>query len=249
MDHSGHVHAIECRANAFLQVCCVCISRSQCSDVDKNANPMARQVPVMGGEKELPPSLLLIVREHVMPGHETEYARLETALTTEGLRRRCPHPHMALESTSGPKVVWWLNAFASPDAMRAVEHAYASDTTLKAALDVLARQKAVIVSETETVLAEYDATASAPVSWNMLATRYFVVRSDAPALDQAAAFVAPDGRSFAFRPAQSRADADRMAATEREAIVLAVEPRWSLPAADWIEADPTFWNEWVTRDA
>lgn len=197
---------------------------------------------------ELPPSLLLIVGEHVMPGHETEYARLETALTTEGLRRRCPHPHIALASTRGPKVVWWLNAFASPDAMRAVEQAYASDTTLKAALAVLAKRKAAIVTETETVLAEYDATASAPDSWTMLATRYFVVRFDAPALDQAAVFVAPDGRRFSFRPVQSRADADRMVAAEREPIVLAVEPRWSLPAADWIEADPSFWKASVTRD-
>ena len=197
---------------------------------------------------ELPPSLLLIVREHVMPGHETEYARLETALTTEGLRRRCPHPHIALESTSGPTVVWWLNAFASPDAMRAVEQAYANDTTLKAALDVLARRKAAIVTETETALAEYDATASAPDSWTMLATRYFVGRFDAPALGQAAVFVAPDGRRFAFRPVQSRADADRMVAVDREAIVLAVEPRWSLPTADWVKADPTFWKASVSRD-
>ena len=197
---------------------------------------------------ELPPSLLLIVREHVTPGHETDYARLETALTTEGLRRRCPHPHIALSSTSGPKVVWWLNAFASPDAMRAAEQAYANDTTLKAALDVLARRKAAIVTTTKTVLAEYDATASAPDAWTMLATRYFVVRFDAPAGYQAAVFVAPDGRRFSFRPAQSRADADRMVAAEREAIVLAVEPRWSLPAAEWIEADPSFWKASVTRD-
>src|SRR5688572_24885506 len=108
---------------------------------------------------ESPPALLLIVREHVMPGHEAEYSRLETGLTTEGLRRRCPHPYIALESTNGPKVVWWLNAFASADAMRAVEHAYATDATLKAALDVLSKQKAAIVSETATILAEHDATA------------------------------------------------------------------------------------------
>ena len=209
---------------------------------------MPHRVPVMLSGTELPPSLLLIVREHVMPGHETEYARLETALTTEGLRRRCPHPHIALASTSGPKVVWWLNAFASPDAMRAVEQAYANDTTLKAALDVLAKRKAAIVTETETALAEYDATASAPAPWTMLATRYFVVRVDAPALDQAAVFVAPDGGRFSFRPVQSRAETDRIVAAEREAIVLAVEPRWSLPAADWIEADPSFWKASVTQD-
>ena len=196
---------------------------------------------------ELPPSLLLIVREHVMPGHEAEYSRLETALTTEGLRRRCPHPHIALESTTDPKVVWWLNAFASADAMRAVEDAYANDTTLKAALDVLARQKAAIVSATETVLAEYDSTVSAPDSWTMLATRYFVVRFDAPLPDHAAVFVAPDGRRIAFRPLRSRADADRMVAAESDAIALAVQPRWSLPAAEWVEADPTFWNGSVTR--
>jgi hypothetical protein len=208
---------------------------------------MAHSVPVMVGRTEFPPSLLLIVRELLMPGHETEYARLETALTTEGLRRRCPHPHIALQSMSGPKVVWWLNAFASADAMRAVERAYANDTTLKAALDVLTRRKAAIVAETDTVLADYDATASAPGSWTMLATRYFVVRFDPPPLDRAAVFVAPDGRRFAFRAVRSRADADRMVAAERDAVALGVEPRWSLPAADWIEADPTFWNAPVTR--
>jgi hypothetical protein len=46
---------------------------------------------------------------------------------------------------------------------------------------------------------------------------------------------------------RSRADADRMVAAERDAVALGVEPRWSLPAADWIEADPTFWNAPVTR--
>jgi len=141
-----------------------------------------------------------------------------------------------------------LNAFASPDAMRAVEQAYANDTTLKAALDALAKRKAAIVTETETALAEYDATASAPAPWTMLATRYFVVRVDAPALDQAAVFVAPDGGRFSFRPVQSRAETDRIVAAEREAIVLAVEPRWSLPAADWIDADPSFWKASVTQD-
>jgi hypothetical protein len=201
---------------------------------------------VMASGMESPPSLLLIVREHVMPGHEAEYTSLETAFTTEGLRRRCPHPHIALESTTGPKVVWWLNAFASADAMRAVEHAYANDTTLKAALDVLPRQKAAIVSGTETVLAEYDPTVSAPDSWTMLGTRYFVVRFDAPPPDQAAVFIAPDGQRIAFRPLRSRADADRMVAAESDGIALAVQPRWSLPAAEWVEADPTFWNASVT---
>ena len=197
---------------------------------------------------EFPPSLLLIVREHVMPGYETEYARLETAFTTEGLRRRCPHPHIALESTSSPNVVWWLNAFTSLDAMRAVEQAYASDTTLKAALDVLAKRKTAIVTGNETVLAEYDATASSPDSWTMLATRYFVVRFGVRALGRAAVFVAPDGQRFAFRPVRSRADAVRIVAAEHDAVALAVEPRWSLPAADWIASDPTFWNASGTRD-
>ena len=164
---------------------------------------------------EFPPSLLLIVREHVMPGYETEYARLETAFTTEGLRRRCPHPHIALESTSSPNVVWWLNAFTSLDAMRAVEQAYASDTTLKAALDVLAKRKTAIVTGNETVLAEYDATASSPDSWTMLATRYFVVRFGVRALGRAAVFVAPDGQRFAFRPVRSRADAVRTRSPSR----------------------------------
>jgi hypothetical protein len=191
---------------------------------------------------ESPPALLLVVREHVMPAHESEYARLETALTTDGLRLRCPHPHVALEPTSGPKVVWWLNAFASVEAMRAVEQAYANDTTLKAALDVLAERKVAIVSATDTVLAEYDASASAPDGWTMLGTRYFVVRFNAPAETQAAVFVAPDGRRIAFRPVRSRADADRIVAAERDAIALAVQPRWSLPAEDWRAADRTFWD-------
>jgi len=61
-------------------------------------------------------------------------------------------------------------------------------------------------------------------------------------------FVAPDGGRFSFRPVQSRAETDRIVAAEREAIVLAVEPRWSLPAADWIDADPSFWKASVTQD-
>jgi hypothetical protein len=48
---------------------------------------------------------------------------------------------------------------------------------------------------------------------------------------------------FSLQAAQTREEADAKAATAGpEARVFAVRPEWSMPADEWVVADPTFWR-------
>jgi hypothetical protein len=54
---------------------------------------------------------------------------------------------------------------------------------------------------------------------------------------------ADDGTRFTFVPAGTRREADRQAAVAGpDARIFAIRPAWSLPAAEWIAADPEFWR-------
>jgi ABC-type hemin transport system substrate-binding protein len=75
-------------------------------------------------------------------------------------------------------------------------------------------------------------------------TRFFVVhvaKENSPSVYSV--FEAPDGRRFVFAPVGSHQEADRQVKLAGpRAQVLAVQPRWSLPAEAWIAADPEFWK-------
>jgi len=55
--------------------------------------------------------------------------------------------------------------------------------------------------------------------------------------------VSADGGRFAISAAATRALADEIATRfAPRATVLAIRPRWSFPARDWVDADPAFWG-------
>jgi hypothetical protein len=57
-------------------------------------------------------------------------------------------------------------------------------------------------------------------------------------------FEAADGMRYIVRSAASQDEAQKIseAAGLDDARVLAVRPRWSFPAKEWIAADPGFWK-------
>jgi hypothetical protein len=68
-----------------------------------------------------------------------------------------------------------------------------------------------------------------------------VTKRDRPA--EGTVFEASDGTCFSLQAAQTREEADRKAATAGpETRVFAVRPECSMPADEWVVADPSFWR-------
>jgi hypothetical protein len=204
----------------------------------------ALSVPARCLSEDSPPELLLVVREELKPRSVRQYRRLETNIARHCARLRCPHPYLALESMTSPKVVWWLNAFDSLAEKERVERAWRRNEAAMQALQKLSRRKKALTRQPITLLTKYRGDLSRAASWKMSGARYFVVRltkEESPSGHSV--FEAPDGIRFVFAPVASRQEADRQAKLAGPgAQVLAVRPGWSLPAEAWVAADPEFWK-------
>ena len=60
-----------------------------------------------------PPRILQIYRDFLKPGAETPYRTVEEDAAHICRDLKCPHPYLAIESLTGPKEVWFLNAIES----------------------------------------------------------------------------------------------------------------------------------------
>ena len=156
-----------------------------------------------------------------------------------------PHAHLAIESLGGPKEVWWLNFFESEADRAQVTAEYEKNRALVAALGgITAKRTPEIIGDPIDVLATYRADLSSGLSWNPAGARFFAVTM---ARDErrieAAAFEAPDGTRFYFRPAKTLGEAEGFAKTAGASTRLfAVRPYWGMPAKEWIDADREFWK-------
>jgi len=90
-------------------------------------------VPLMAQER--PSQILQIYRDSLKGGSEATYKAIEEDAARICADLKCPHPHLAIESLTGPKEVWWLNAFASEAEKQRVVSDYANNRPLMAALD------------------------------------------------------------------------------------------------------------------
>ena len=192
---------------------------------------------------DAPMSLLQIYRDPLTPGREAEYDAVERDAARICARLGFPNPHLALESLTGPREVWWLNAFASEDHRKQVTRDFEANTELVKALEGIAKRREGLVGPALDQVARHRPDLGGP-AWNPAGARFFVVTvSRAATAGTATVFEAPDGSFYAFTPARTRDQADAEArARGADAIVLAVRPQWGLPAPEWIAADPEFWR-------
>ncbi len=190
------------------------------------------------------PAVLLIVREPIQPGQEVAYRAIEDETARDCGELGCPHPHLALQPVTGEPEVWWINAFASEADMRRVEQAYAGNDALMAALNRNSARKAPLTGPMETVPVRHRPDLGRAAGWSWTGARFLVLGTtrDASGMD-AHVFEAADGVLHLLVTASTRAQAD--AAAQRlggSARVLAIRPRWGLPARQWVDADPEFWT-------
>lgn len=182
--------------------------------------------------------ILQIYREHVKKGCEADYAMLEQETARIAMTLRCPNPYLAAESLTGAKVVWWFNAYDSPEAQKQVALDYMKNAQLMDQLQRNSARKAAWTFDASDVFAYFRPQASA-ATWEPGQGRYLsVTESQGPDVTTGAVFEAPDGTRFTIAAYATRNEAH---VHSPRAQVLAVRPEWSFPSRRWIDADPQFW--------
>jgi hypothetical protein len=196
-----------------------------------------------------PPPILLICREPLKPGRESAYSAIEEETARSAVALGCPHPYLAAECLTGSAEVWWFNGFESAAEQAHVADAYAKNEQWMAALTQNSARKSDCTLALIEALATYREELSAGSRWSPGAGRFLVITmtgSGAPT--SGTVFETADGLRFIVTPAPTREVADaRRAIAGAESRVLAVRPRWSFPAAEWVAADPEFWQPRVDR--
>ncbi len=199
-------------------------------------------VPLMAQER--PPQILQIVRESLKQSGEAAFKAIEEDAARICADLKCPNSHLAMESLTGPKEVWWLTPYESESDRQRVANGYARNRALMAALQDIPKRKQGLVGAPIDILANYRRDLSGKASWKVGGTRFFVVtvtKGDPRA--PGAVFEAPDGTRFILRPAATRRQADALAAAAGPRTrIFAVRPYWGMPTKDWIAADPQFWK-------
>jgi hypothetical protein len=188
------------------------------------------------------PHFMYIYRDSLKHGVDSSYR----VLSDEGAQIcadfKCPNPYFALESLSGTHEAWWLNAFASAADTTRVAKAYAANQPLMDALGAVTKRKQTLIGKPISVYAVYRPDLSRGPAWSLSGARFMLVtvtRSRRPA--DGSVWETADSTLYVLRPVKTRQEADALA-REHGARVFAVRPNWSMPAPEWVAADPDFWR-------
>ena len=197
--------------------------------------------PVIAAE---PPQILEIYRDFVKPGSEATYTRIEKDAAHICAEMKCPHPYMGIEALTGPKEVWFLNGYSSAAELEQTRDGYKKKPALLAALDGIAKRKAGLIAEPSEVFPSYRRELSSGTPWSMALGRYLVITvMQGNSRPNGTVFGTEQGVRFVIVPARTREEADaKRAATGSEANIFAIRPYFSMPAEEWVAADPEFWN-------
>jgi hypothetical protein len=188
-----------------------------------------------------PPQLLQVVREPINAGDEAAYEEIESEIAAACVALKCPHPHLALETITGQKVIWWFNLFESEEQRLQVTRAYESNRPLMEVLTRNSERKSRYTGQVTDKISRYRPDLGGEANWDLLGARYVVVTFGDAAIDaDGPVFEEPDGGYFSVRFFRTLEDAKRRAANG--AILLGLRPSWGLPAWEWVDADRDFWS-------
>jgi len=187
-----------------------------------------------------PPQLLQIVREPISAGNETAYEEIETQIAAACVALNCPHPHLALETLTGQKEIWWFNFFESEEQRLQVTRDYEGNLPLMEMLTRNSKLKARYTGQVTDRIARYRPALGRGV-WDLLGARYAVVTFGDMVIDVGGpVFEQSDGTHLALRFFGTLEEAKRV--TSSGATLLGIRPVWGLPAPEWVDADRAFWS-------
>lgn len=192
--------------------------------------------------QQAPPRIIYIHRDSLKRGVDSAYRAIEDDAAQICADLRCPNPYLALESLRGPHEAWWLNAFASEADTTRVVNAYAANRPLMEALGAITKRKATLIGTPIAGFGVYRPDLSRGPAWSVAGARFMlitVMRSRRPA--EGAVWQAADSTLYVLRPVRTLQQAEALAA-EQGARIFAVRPNWSMPAPEWVAADPDFWR-------
>ena len=196
----------------------------------------------MTGQRRI--ELLQIHRDILNPGVDQDFRAAEEEAARICTELGCPHPHFALESLSGRKEVWWINAFESEADRSRIVAAYGANQPLTAALAAIGRRRERLIESESDTFVTYCPELSSNPHLMIGGARFVTVKrtTDRQSLG-GSVFAAPDGELFALHPARTQSEAvAALGGGGGDVVVFAVRPYWGMPSPEWIAADPEFWS-------
>jgi hypothetical protein len=192
-----------------------------------------------------PPQILEVYREYLKPDAGQALQRIESDAAQICIRLKFPHRYLVLESLTGPKEFWYLNAFDSQADMDEVGRQYQENQALTLALSENLKRKAPhLAAESTNVFLNYRPELSRGTPWAMGHGRFLVTAwTTGSAGTHGTVFEGPDGNRLVIRAVRSRAEAESMAAAAgADTHVFAIHPELGWPDDAWVAADPEFWR-------
>jgi len=195
-----------------------------------------------------PPQILEVSREYLKPDAVQAVHKIEVDAAQICIRLKFPHRYLVLESLTGPKEFWYLNAFDSQAEMDEVSREYEGNKALTSALaENLKRKAPYLAAESTNVFLNYRPELSGGTPWVRGYGRFLVTAwTKWPAGAGGTVFEGPDGNRLVIRAVRTRAEAESMAAAAGAGThVFAIHPELGWPDDEWVAADPEFWRMWL----
>ncbi|MGA3041383.1 MAG: hypothetical protein ABSF54_11415 [Bryobacteraceae bacterium] len=192
-----------------------------------------------------PPQILEVAREYLKPGAVQAVHKIEVDAAQICIRLKFPHRYLVLESLTGPKEFWYLNAFDSEAELDEVSREYEGNKALTSALaENLKRKAPYLAAESTNVFLNYRPELSVGTPWVMGHGRFVVTAwTKEPARTSGTVFEGPDGNRLVIRAVRTRAEAESiLAAAGAGTHVFAIHPELGWPDEEWVTADPEFWR-------
>jgi hypothetical protein len=192
-----------------------------------------------------PPQILEVAREYLKPGAVQAVHKIEVDAARICIRLKFPHRYLVLESLTGPKEFWYLNAFDSQAELDEVSREYEGNKALTSALAENLKRKAPYLAAASTdIFLNYRTDLSEGTPWVMGHGRFLVTAwAKGPAGKGGTVFEGPDGNQLVIRAVRTRAEAESIAAAAGAGThVFAIHPELGWPDEQWVTADPEFWR-------
>jgi hypothetical protein len=200
--------------------------------------------PIMPATSRLAtPRILRIARYRLKPGTEAAVRNLQKQVALAMARWPGPHPFLCAESLTGPKEIWCLSGFQSPDEHREAAESLESNEALRLALHRIEGQLHVLTGSPAVILAHHCVGNRCWRPWLMGRGRFLIVASGQRPISEGTVYESPEGVRYRISSTRARRHAEILAAAAGlDANLFAVRPTWGMPALSWTRADRVFWK-------